>query len=214
MAYERNGFFTSFKVPVLFQTHRINCLIMIKFGGWKRKPPFYWSVYTEHSGSAVFVVLKHKQQKGEKGAVVYQVCNSVYMCVSPPQRMRVCWRGGVSADVIGPCLSPWLMAIGHRLSPLYFFCSPALSSQVSHWSSALRHRIIYCCQESQGRERVWGGVGVRKGGECCREKPMEAMGRGRHARLSNLSRWIFNGAWSVYLVSLSIFTALSIAAPV
>lgn len=57
----------------------------------------------------------------------------------------------MSADVIGPCLSPWLMAIGHRLSPLYFFCSPALSFQVSRWSSALRHRIIYCCQESQGR---------------------------------------------------------------
>lgn len=97
----------------------------------------------------------------------------------------------MSADVIGPCLSPWLMAIGHRLSPLYFFCSPALSFQVSHWSSALRHRIIYCCQESQGR----GGEGEEEGGGggdrekmCCREKPMEAMGRGRHARLSNLSR--------------------------
>lgn len=96
----------------------------------------------------------------------------------------------MSADVIGPCLSPWLMAIGHRLSPLYFFCSPALSFQVSHWSSALRHRIIYCCQESQGR----GGEGEEEegGGDrekmCCREKPMEAMGRGRHARLSNLSR--------------------------
>lgn len=107
----------------------------------------------------------------------------------------------MSADVIGPCLSPWLMAIGHRLSPLYFFCSPALSFQVSHWSSALRHRIIYCCQESQGRgggERGKrgggeGGVGeCRRRGDrekmCCREKPMEAMGRGRHARLSNLSR--------------------------
>lgn len=66
----------------------------------------------------------------------------------------------MSADVIGPCLSPWLMAIGHRLSPLYFFCSPALSFQVSHWSSALRHRIIYCCQESQGR----GGEGEEEGG--------------------------------------------------
>lgn len=65
----------------------------------------------------------------------------------------------MSADVIGPCLSPWLIAIGHRLSPLYFFCSPALSFQVSHWSSALRHRIIYCCQESQGR-----GGGVSAGG--------------------------------------------------
>lgn len=49
------------------------------------------------------------------------------------------------------------MAIGHRLSHLYFFCSLALSFQVSHWSSALRHRIIYSCQES------WGG-GERKGG--------------------------------------------------
>lgn len=71
----------------------------------------------------------------------------------------------MSADVIGPCLSPWLMAIGHRLSPLYFFCSPALSFQVSHWSSALRHRIIYCCQESQGRggEGEEGGGGGRQG---------------------------------------------------
>ncbi len=65
----------------------------------------------------------------------------------------------MSVDVIGPCLSPWLMAIGHRLSSLYFFCSPALSFQVSHWSSALRHRIIYCCQESQGR-----GGGEERGG--------------------------------------------------
>lgn len=66
----------------------------------------------------------------------------------------------MSVDVIGPCLSPRLMAIGHRLSPLYFFCSPALSFQVSHWSSALRHRIIYCCQESQGR-----GEEGKKGGQ-------------------------------------------------
>lgn len=157
--------------------------------------------------------------------MVYQVCNSLCACacVSKPGRMRACWGGGVSADVIGPCLSPWLMAIGHRLSPLYFFCSPALSSQVSHWSSALRHRIIYCCQESQGRGggREWGervgGAQERSRDEekmCCREKPMEAVGRGGHTRLSNLTRWIFNGAWSVYLVSLSIFTALSIAAPV
>lgn len=74
----------------------------------------------------------------------------------------------MSADVIGPCLSPWLMAIGHRLSPLYFFCSPAPSSQVSHWSSALRHRIIYCCQESQWRGEEGRGVegrGKRKGRE-------------------------------------------------
>lgn len=71
----------------------------------------------------------------------------------------------MSADVIGPCLSPWLMAIGHRLSPLYFFCSPALSFQVSHWSSALRHRIIYCCQESQGRGGGRGeGGGVQEEG--------------------------------------------------
>lgn len=153
--------------------------------------------------------------------MVYQVCNSVCACacVTLPQRMKVCWGGGVSVDVIGPCLSLWLMAIGHRLSTLYFFCSPALSSQVSHWSSALRHCIIYCCQESQGREggREEGG-GCRRRGDmekmCCREKPMEAMWKGRHARLSNLTRWIFNGAWGVYLVSLSIFTALSIASPV
>lgn len=96
-------------------------------------------------------------------------------------------------DVIGPCLSPWLMVIGHRLSPLYFFCSPALSSQVSRWSNALRHRIIYCCQESQGRGGGGGGEVVQDGGKtgrrCAAEKkPMEAMGRGRHARLSNLSR--------------------------
>lgn len=63
-----------------------------------------------------------------------------------------------SGDVIGPCLSSWLMAIGHRLSRFYFFCSPALSSQVSHWSSTLRHRIIYCCQDSQGGEWGWGVV--------------------------------------------------------
>lgn len=153
---------------------------------------------------------------------MYHDCNSVCACacVSLPERMRVCWGGGVSVDVIGPCLSSVLMAIGHRLSPLYFFCSPALSSQVSHWSSALRHRIIYCCQESQGRggRRVERGGGCRRREDrekmCCREKSMEAMGKGRHARLSNLTRWIFNGAWSVYLVSLSIFTALSIASPV
>lgn len=77
----------------------------------------------------------------------------------------------MSADVIGPCLSPWLMAIGHRLSPLYFFCSPALSFQVSHWSSALRHRIIYCCQESQGR----GGGG---GGETGREDVLQREANG------------------------------------
>lgn len=71
----------------------------------------------------------------------------------------------MSADVIGPCLSPWLMAIGHRLSPLYFFCSLALSFQVSHWSSALRHRIIYCCQESRGKGGGrGGGGGVQKEG--------------------------------------------------
>lgn len=152
---------------------------------------------------------------------MYHDCNSVCACacVSLPERMRVCWGGGVSVDVIGPCLSPCLMAIGHRLSPLYFFCSPALSSQVSHWSSALRHRIIYCCQESQGRGggREERGVCRRREDRekmCCGEKPMETMGKGRHARLSNLTRWIFNGAWSVYLVSLSIFTALSIASPV
>lgn len=81
---------------------------------------------------------------------MYQVCNGV--CA---QRCVGGVGGGVSVDVIGPCLSPWLMAIGHRLSPLYFFCSPALSFQVSHWSSALRHRIIYCCQESWG---IGGGV--------------------------------------------------------
>lgn len=67
--------------------------------------------------------------------------------------------GGVPLDVIEPCLSPRLMAIGHRLSPLYFFCSPALSSQVSHWYSTLRHRIIYCCQESPRRG---GGGGERR----------------------------------------------------
>lgn len=79
----------------------------------------------------------------------------------------------MSADVIGPCLSPWLMAIGHRLSPLYFFCSPALSFQVSHWSSALRHRIIYCCQESQGKGGGWGGGWGGGGGE---EKEEERQG--------------------------------------
>lgn len=78
------------------------------------------------------------------------------------------------------------MAIGHRLSHLYFFCSLALSFQVSHWSSALRHRIIYCCQESWGGGERKGGVA--EGAECCREKAVEAMGRGRHARLSNLNR--------------------------
>lgn len=62
--------------------------------------------------------------------------------------------GGGSSGVIGPCLSPRLMAIGHRLSPLYFFCSPARSFQVSRWSGALRHRIIYCCHG------VTGGWGV------------------------------------------------------
>lgn len=63
----------------------------------------------------------------------------------------------MSADVGGPCLTPWLMAIGHRLSHLYFFCSLALSFQVSHWSGALRHRIIYCCQESWGQREREGG---------------------------------------------------------
>lgn len=72
----------------------------------------------------------------------------------------------MSVDVTGPCLSLWLIAIGHRLSPLYFFCSPALSSQVSHWSSALRHRIIYCCQESQWR----GGVYRRRGEDVLQRK--------------------------------------------
>lgn len=156
------------------------------------------------------------QNERREEVVVYQLCNSACAHVSLPWRMRVCWGGGVSADVIGPCLSPWLIAIGHILSPLYFFCSPALSSQVSHWSCALRHRIIYCCQESQWRVGgCRGGGGEETERRCAaRKKPMEAMGRGWHARLSNLSRWIFNGAWSVYLVSLSIFTALSIAAPV
>lgn len=102
---------------------------------------------------------EHKQQNGEKRQrriTFATVCSRMPVCRG---RMRACRGGGVSVDVIGPCLSSWLMAIGHRLSPLYFFCSPALSSQVSHWSSALRHRIIYCCQESQWR----GGRGEKRG---------------------------------------------------
>lgn len=74
----------------------------------------------------------------------------------------------MSVDVTGLCLSPWLIAIGHTLSPLYFFCSHALSSQVSHWSSALRHRIIYCCQESQRRGGGRGGSGGAGAGETGR----------------------------------------------
>jgi len=93
----------------------------------------------------------------------------------------------VSADVIGPCLSPWLMAIGHRLSPLYFFCSPALSFQVSHWSSALRHRIIYCCQESQGRgggreERGGGVQEEERRGEDVLQREANGGDGGRQAR--------------------------------
>lgn len=81
------------------------------------------------------------------------------MCVCFCLREECVLRGWISLDVIGPCLSPWLMAIGHRLSPLYFFCAPALSFQVSHWYSTLRHCIIYCCQEPHRR----GGEGADEG---------------------------------------------------
>lgn len=151
--------------------------------------------------------------------MVFQVCNSVCSRVSLPERMRVCWGGGVSVDVIGPCLSPWLMAIGHWLSlPLFLLlsCSILPGLPLEQRPQALHHLLLSGVTGERRGERGGGGGGEGEDREkmCCREKPMEAMGRGRHARLSNLSRWIFNGAWSVYLVSLSIFTALSIAAPV
>lgn len=173
-----------------------------------------------HVGEQVFHILwlprQGRRLKEETGVLSLQGSEVQLSLWSESDNSR--WKRAMvlqvcemAADVGGPCLTPWLMAIGHRLSHLYFFCSLALSFQGSHWSGALRHRIIYCCQESWGQR---GRRGIAEGAECCREEAVEGMGRGRHARLSNLYRWIFNEAWSVYLVSLSIFTALSIAAPV
>lgn len=94
-------------------------------------------------------------------------------CVRVATRVRRRWRrwwAGGSAGVIGPCLSPRLMAIGHRLSPLYFFCSPARSFQVSRWSGALRHRIIYCCHGVTGVDGEGEGWGYDGGGEKKKKK--------------------------------------------
>lgn len=115
----------------------------------------------------------HVKSSGLRGSTFFVIWEQK----QPKEESKWCFgfvtlgRGGeMSADVGGPCLTPWLMAIGHRLSHLYFFCSLALSFQVSHWSSALRHRIIYCCQES------WGQRGRKGGGGCRRSRVLQREG--------------------------------------
>lgn len=98
----------------------------------------------------------------------------------------------MSADVIGPCLSPWLMAIGHRL-PFISFALLLYPSR-SPTGAAPSGTASFIAVRSHGGKEGGGGEEeeCRRRGDrekkCCREKPMEAMGRGRHARLSNLSR--------------------------
>lgn len=86
--------------------------------------------------------------------MVYQVCSSV--C----ERMRVCGGGGVSADVIGPCLSPCLMAIGHRLSTLLFLllsCSILPGLPLEQRPQAPHHLLLSgVTGERRGKRR--GGV--------------------------------------------------------
>lgn len=120
-------------------------------------------------GSAVFVVLEHKQQNGEREgeeAVVYQVCSGVCAwCGSAGENESVLRGWGVSADVIGPCLSPWLMAIGHRLSPLYFFCSPAPilpGLPLEQRPQAPHHLLLSGVTGERRVEERGGGGGVRK----------------------------------------------------
>jgi len=97
----------------------------------------------------------------------------------------------VSVDVRGPCLSPWLRASGHRLSlPLFLLlsCSILPGLPLEQRPQALHHLLL---SGVTGEGDVGGGEYRRREDRekmCCREKPMEAMGRGRHARLSNLSR--------------------------